>query len=112
MGVKTRDLRHRITFQTYVLTSDGQGGSTEAWADIASVPTVWAQVKPKSAKEQFFAQKIDPDVTHEIVIRWRDDLNPKMRIVHEGRVFQIKGIRAEDERRWWVYIDAMEGVGS
>lgn len=35
-----------------------------------------------------------------------------MRISHEGRIFQIHGIRAEGEKRWFLIIDAEEGVGS
>lgn len=112
MGVKTRELRHRITFQTLTLTPDGQGGSTESWANIPDTPTCWAKVTPKSAKERYFSQRVEMNTTHEIVVRWRNDLTSKMRIVHEGKIFQIHGIRAEDEERWWTYIDAEENVGT
>lgn len=112
MAVKIADLKHRITFQQLTNTPDGQGGFTEAWANIASVPEVWAKVEPVSASERFFSQQIQPLVTHKVTIRWRNDLNASMRISHEGRIFQIHGIRSLDEERFWTLIDAQEGVGT
>lgn len=95
-----------------MLTSDGQGGSTESWVDIPEIPEVWAKIRPRSSKERYFSQQTQPITSHEIIIRWRDDLNERMRIVYEGRIFQIKGKFREDEERWFVFIDAEEGVGS
>lgn len=109
---QVRQLRQRITFQTLTLTDDGQGGSVESWANIADIPTVWAEVKPTKASEQYFAQAIRPVGTHQIIIRWRADLSSKMRILHAGRVFQIHGIRAENEEHWFTLIDAEENVGT
>lgn len=109
---QVRQLRQRIKFQTLTLTADGQGGSVEAWADIATTPSVWAEVVPTKASEQYFAQSIRPVGTHKIIIRWRSDLDPKMRIVFGARVFQIKGIRAENEEHWFTLIDADENVGT
>lgn len=109
MGVKIAELRHRIKFQSLSRVADGQGGWTESWVDFAEV---WAKIRPKSAKERYFAQQIQPTVSHEIVIRWLDGLKTEMRVLFEGRVFQIHGIRREDEERWFLYIDAEEGVGS
>ncbi len=112
LSVAIRDLRHRITFQNLSLTPDGQGGGTEVWTDIVDTPTVWAKIKPRSAAQRFYSQQIKMDVSHEIVVRFRSDLREGMRIVHEGRFFQIHGIRNEDEKRFFTYLDCMEGVAS
>lgn len=109
MAVKISELRHRITIQQMSRTTDGQGGWTESWADFA---TVWAKVKPMSAKERTFSQQIQENVTHKIVIRWLADVDSEMRISFEGRIFQIKGKIREDERRWFMEIMAEEGVAS
>ncbi len=116
MGVKIRDLKHRIKFQQMGRVADGQGGWIESWTDFTppqhSAPEVWAEVKPASAGERYFAQKIEMIVTHKICIRWLDGITQEMRIIFENRIFQIKGIRRENEERWFMLIDAKEGEAS
>jgi SPP1 family predicted phage head-tail adaptor len=109
LGAKIRDLRQRIKFQSLVRTSDDQGGWTEAWTDVAEV---WAEIKPASASERYFSQRIEMNTSHKITIRWMEGLTPEMRVQFEGRIFQIHGIRRENEERWFLLIDAEENVGS
>lgn len=109
MAAKIADLRHRITFQSLVRTPDGQGGFTESWVNFASV---WAKIEPSSARERYFSQQIQPTITHKLTIRWLEGLKTEMRISYLDRIFQIHGIRREDERRFFMMIDAEEGVGS
>ena len=109
MAAKIADLRQRIKFQSLTRASDGQGGWTESWADVM---TVWAQVKPVSQKERYFSQQIQPTTTHKITIRWVGGLTPEMRVVFESRIFQIHGLIREDEKRFFMFIEAEEGVGS
>lgn len=99
------ELRHRITIQTLALTSDGQGGFTEAWTDVA---TVWAQVKPVNANERLFAQKLEPLVTHLITIRYRSDITSTMRVSFDSRTFQIKAPYSPDERNAYLVFQAVE----
>ena len=49
-------LRHRISLQSVTLTSDGAGGSTESWAEVAEL---WAAIEPASARERLFAGKLE-----------------------------------------------------
>ncbi len=109
MSAKIAELQQRVKFQSLSRTSDGQGGWIETWTDFAEV---WAKVKPVSAKERYFSQRIEENISHQITIRWRNDLNTEMRILYESRIFQLHGIRDEDERHWFTLIDAEEGVGS
>jgi SPP1 family predicted phage head-tail adaptor len=109
LGAKIAQLRQRITFQSLARTTDGQGGWTETWTDFK---TVWAQVTPSSGKERYFAQRIEENITHKITIRWMEGLTAEMRINFEGRIFQIHSIRRENEERWFLILDAEEGVGS
>jgi len=109
LGVKIAELRQRIKFQSLTRATDGQGGWTETWNDFTEV---WAAIKPVSAKERYFSQRIEENVSHQITIRWLEGLTTEMRIVFENRIFQIHGIRRENEERWFMLIDAEEGVGS
>jgi SPP1 family predicted phage head-tail adaptor len=103
--VRIGDLRHRITFQTQVRTADGMGGFTLSWQDV---DTVWAYVRPVSSKERLFAQRIEYQRSHEVIIRYKTGIDNSMRFVFEGRVFQIKGDLKPDERKFFLKIDAEE----
>jgi SPP1 family predicted phage head-tail adaptor len=109
LGVKIAELRHRIKFQSLSRASDGQGGWTETWTDHAEV---WAKIVPKSARERFFSQQVQPTISHEVSIRSLDGLTSEMRIFFDDRIFQIHGIRRENEERWFMILDCEEGVGS
>lgn len=116
MGAKIAKLNHRIKFQSLARTADGQGGWTEVWSDYTppnhSAPEMWAEIKPVSASERYFSQRIEMNTTHKICIRWCDGITQEMRIIFESRIFQVKGVRREDENRWHLLIDAQELVAS
>lgn len=112
MAVNIRDLRQRIQFQFLSRTADGQGGWNEVWAPLVADSDVWAKIKPVSAKERYFSQRIEENISHQIIIRWKEGLTSEMRILFENRIFQIHGIRRDDERRFFMTLDCEEGVGS
>jgi SPP1 family predicted phage head-tail adaptor len=103
------DLRHRIVIQTLTLTPNDSGGQAESWSTFA---TVWAKITPKSVKEINFAQRIEPRVDHEIVIRYIASLDAKMRISFDSRIFEIKSIIIVDEVKEWIKILATERSGT
>jgi len=89
-------LRHRITFEKETLVDDGQGGETRSWGTRA---TVSASIKPLRAEERFYNEQLNHNGTHEIVIRYRDDISSTDRIkIGSGRYFQIVGIINPNER--------------
>lgn len=103
------ELNQRITFQTLTRTSDGQGGWTETWTTFA---TVWAKVKPKSARERYFSQQVQETITHEITIRKLANVTTEMRVLHGAVYYQLHGKFKIDSRNFFMTIDAEEGVGS
>lgn len=109
MDIKIADLRHRITFQSLTRTPDDQGGYTAAWVDFS---TVWAKIAPASGLEVVHAQQLEQNYDHEIIIRNLVGINSSMRVSFDGRIFQIRSIAREDERRWWMKIKVKEGVAS
>lgn len=89
-------LNQRVQIQRVSNTRDDMGGMIQSWATIA---TVWAEVKPISAGEQFRRQQIQASASHKVTIRYRNDLLPSDRIVWRNRTFQLKGEMNEDQRR-------------
>jgi len=104
--------RHRVTFQYLTRTNDGQGGFASTWTNMASLPTVWGEVKPKATPERFFSSQIQYQRTHQVTIRYRSDLTQEMRMLFDSRIFQIKSIRRPEERRWFLVIDLEENQGT
>ena len=112
MAYKISELRHRIEFQNLSSNPDGQGGSTVAWTTYQSC---WAKISETGSQERVFAQKLQDDYDHEIIVRNTLDHLPQKaadRIKFGDRFFQIKTVTFVDERKWWIKIKVKEGVAS
>jgi len=88
-------LRHRVTIQSATNTSDGMGGYTEAWGNL---DTVWAAIEPFKGDERYEVQKLEADLSHKIILRYRSGILPNMRINFDSKVFEIIYIINRDER--------------
>lgn len=100
-------LRQRIMIQQPDNTADDAGGVTKSWEDLAPV---WAEVEPISASEVLQADSLRSEVTHRVTIRYRDDVTNAMRILFEGRVFNIRAVTNLLERGILLELLAEEGV--
>lgn len=99
LGTKTEIGRmdERITFQQEVI---GENVSNEdeqtGWQDIATAPTVWANVEPiagsRPGNEEFRADKLTAFETLTFEIRYRSDLSTKYRIYYQGKRYDIVAI--------------------
>ncbi len=104
------NLDERITFQEQSLSADGAGGQTKSWANLATTPTVWARVMPKSAGERFDDDRMDARGMYVFTVRNRSDLNEAMRIVWRSVNYDIRGIFREGNRMQYMKIEAERGV--
>lgn len=86
-------LDRRITFQTLTDGQDAAGGITEAWANLVTNPTVWAYVHPLTGREFFAAQQVNAEIDTVFEVRYRSDITPKMRIVHDSKNYDIREIK-------------------
>ena len=102
-------LKSRIVIEQLALAANDSGGQAETWSTFA---TVWAMLKPKIVKEVNFAQRIEPRVDHQIVIRHNASLTTKMRIKFGTRYFEIKAIINVEEDNQWDEILASERTGT
>ncbi len=84
-------LRHRVALQSVTETSDGAGGFTETWAEIADGRR-WASVEPLNGREYFEAQRVGSDVTHKVTMRYEKRVTPSHRISHDGRTLEIVSV--------------------
>jgi len=105
--VRAGELRHRLTIEIPQRLSDGAGGAIVTWAQVASI---WAHIKPVSARELRAAEQRAEKLTHKIILRYRSDINATMRLVGAGRIFNINAIINEDERDHWLVCFCVEGT--
>ena len=93
------DLRHRLTLQEVQRVSDGAGGATTSWTDVAEV---WAQATPVGGSEGVEAGRLEGKRAYEIMLRYRDGVRPAMRFVFGTRVLEILTVADVGERRRWL----------
>jgi SPP1 family predicted phage head-tail adaptor len=89
-------MRHRITLQKPVLTPDGGGGYTRAFADLDETPEVSAAFRTLSASEQFRQRQLSQHATHRFIIRWRGDVTADMRVIKDGAAYAITALSDPD----------------
>lgn len=100
-------LRHYITIESRTLTSDQQGGSTEAWATFANA---WAKIEPMSPKQIWYSEQLQHRVTHKFTIRYIANFDSDMRISFDSRTFHVQGFKDPDELKQWLEISVEEGA--
>lgn len=85
-------LDRRITFQSLTRTRNTYGDEVASWTDIATTPTVWANVLELKGKEKFEASQITHHADLRIRIRYRSDITEKLRIVYNSKDYDIYSI--------------------
>lgn len=87
--------RHVVHLQQQERTTDAGGGFAEAWVTYAKVRAV---ITPASAYEAMVAMQRGENVTHDVLIRYRDGVRARHRILWGARVLDITGVINVDER--------------
>lgn len=83
-------LRHKVSLQDCVERVDpATGARDKAWVEVAKV---WAEIAPLSARDFIQSAALQSQVTTRITIRYRENVDASMRIVHRGRIYDIAGV--------------------
>jgi len=87
--------------------ADGMGGYRETWSEIG---TVWGRIEPVSTSQRDFGIRPRPEVTHRILVRFRDDISSDKRFRKGGRIFSLRAVHDADERgRYLICLAVEEG---
>jgi SPP1 family predicted phage head-tail adaptor len=87
-------LRHELSLQAPTPVGDGMGGFGEGWQEVA---TLFGMVEPLSQSARFGAGQTLEENTHRITIRHRDGVASGMRLMKQGRVFDVVSVHDPDE---------------
>ena len=86
--------RTEMRLEEPLAVSDGAGGFTESWREVASL---LAMIEPVSPGAFFGAGQDHETVTHRITMRFRNDVRSGMRLARSGRNFAILNAYDPDE---------------
>jgi SPP1 family predicted phage head-tail adaptor len=91
------ELNRRLVLEAPVETADGEGGVTRLY-DV--VTTLWAQVTTVSARADVAAGSLGAALRTAIVIRKRDDIGTRHRLLDGARIYRILSLRDSADRRF------------
>ncbi len=95
--MKAGELRERVTIQEKgTVTRDATGAEVITWSDVA---TVWADVSPLLGREFLEGRMAEAEVTTRIRIRYRDGIDPAMRVVHRSSTYDIVSVQHVRSRK-------------
>jgi SPP1 family predicted phage head-tail adaptor len=104
------DLDRRITLQRATATQNELNEDVDTWADVA---TVWARRRDASDSqkiEYMAAGQVGAFIVSRFTVRSSSvtrDVTPVDRLMHEGKVWEIRGVKEADEgRRRFIEITA------
>lgn len=92
MSDATSALRARVTLQEPVRVADEIGGAAIFWAARGDV---WARIEPRGAFERVMNDAAISAADLRVIIRRREDVRYRWRIVWGARVLRVLG-RADD----------------
>lgn len=103
-------LNHRITIQAPATGKDTWGQPNAGWTDVA---TVFADIRPVSAREKMRAGALEAELSHTVRVRWQAVLSDYtaldgLRLVFGLRVFRVVSAHSPDEARRAVIFNCIE----
>jgi SPP1 family predicted phage head-tail adaptor len=98
-------LDKRITFQRLTTTTNENGFEVETLEDFK---TVWAKVSNLHGREYFEAAAVQRENTVKFTIRYLPDVNPSMKILFQGRKYNITSIDNIKYQNRYMEIKAQE----
>ena len=109
--MKAGDLKHRITLERPVDTTDARGNRRTVWQPFA---TCMASMADVSGRDFYAAQAYQAQDTVTFGIRWRDDIQKTWRVVSGGIAYQIEEINHLGYKRDFLHLKckATQGEGA
>lgn len=89
-------LRDHLTLQGYGDVKDAIGGTRKDWFEVG---TVWCEVRGVSGKAFLSASAEQAEVSVEILMRYRPDVQSGMRLVRGAEIYTIVTPLPDPKRR-------------
>ena len=108
--MQPEDFDRKITLQRSTDTQDEYGAPVKEWNTLGPA-SIWAAYRPVSDGEKFSAGEVGATLSARFTVRYDSawaDVNPKDRLIFEGREFDIVSAKEVDGRRAFLEISASE----
>ena len=101
-------LRDRVTFFSPTKVTDALRGQTVTYTH--ELCTVWAHWRGLTTRETLIAQGMQTLPAVRLVIRYRADITPQLRVRRgtTGPLYEIASVNDPDGRRIWLDLDLVE----
>ncbi len=93
--MRTGSLRHLGSIEKYTESKDSFGATTKAWTEFFPV---WCNIQPLRGNETYVSAEKHATATHQVTLRYKNGINPKMRLIVRGRTFEILSVINVGER--------------
>lgn len=109
-GTGSGRARKKIDIERPVTTKGSQGGQVTNWEVF--LPRIWAGITNLSGNERRSTSSGGevPEARTEFRIRYRPGLETTMRILYNGKKYNIKHIKDFEEEHNWLILTADTGV--
>ena len=87
--MRAGNLDRRIVIQSATTAQDAYGEPIETWSTFA---TLWAERNDLRGTEFFAARQVANQIVTAFRVRWRTDINPRMKVVDGATTFDIDAI--------------------
>lgn len=91
MSLEAGPLRHRVTIERQVQTTDPVEGTVDVTWQV-HCKDIYARVEPLNARELVASQALQSSVNVRITIRYRPGLDSTMRIRHKDKIYNPLGV--------------------
>ena len=97
-------MRHRVTIQSFTSVRDATGQPIPTWSDwLVDQP---ARVVDSSGGTSYRGQQLQETVDAIFEMRFRDNVLPNQRLVHDGKTYNITRVSPADGGRRYMAIFA------
>lgn len=104
--MKAGRLRNRIIIQKQINRKDELGQLVNEWVEVCSVR---AEIRDLTGKEYQNSQAEQSQTDCKILIRYRNDITPDMRVLCNGIYYDIKAV-LEDVKRTRLELPCQKGI--
>jgi SPP1 family predicted phage head-tail adaptor len=99
-------MRHRIAFRTFTESQGNDGSLTRSWTTQTEQ---WGRIEftTVASGEDFEAEQVVHRMAMTLHVRYRNDIRPKHRVVHEGIEYDILSV-LPDPKQMYLTIEAVQ----
>lgn len=112
LSIQIGDMRDRITFQSPTISKTGDGAQTEAYANIATDPTVWALWVNDHGQESVASDAEKSVQRATVTIRYRSDVLATWQVLKDSQAWKIFSVDHVRGRNHWTVlrVERVEGT--